>query len=324
MRQGQVQRATSVALSPPKKKINLTASDQNKELESKSHQIKALEIKNATLVEATYKRQDQLNKQANIIGDLRINMNKLEIETKEKDMEIKRITDMDTKLVCTLVSRDDTINDLEEKLIQFLDVQILIEPSLNQDATNVNNDDTPISLNPPDEETDNSENKNAAIILNKTVGYKRVGPQTGARPKEAKGKHEPHIQSRFNCTECSETKISEITLAAHIKCHEEPGENTCDDCTYQSNNRSELRNHLKKTRHTGTQKEFVCHECRLEFHSEEEERTHMNDHVPDGATASNSDQRYQEQEEVEFECPICGFTGKTKSKIEKHMTCHDN
>ena len=42
----------------------------------------------------------------------------------------------------------------------------------------------------------------------------------------------------------------------------------------------------------------------------------MIDHVLDGATASNSDQRCQEQEEVEFECPICGFTGKTKSKIK--------
>ena len=151
----------------------MTKSDQNKELESKSHQIKALEIKNATLVEATDKRQDQLNKQANIIGGLRINMNKLEIETKEKDMEIKRITDMNTELVFTLVYREDTINDLEERLIEFLDVQILIEPSLNQDATNANNDATPTSLNPPDEEMDNSEKEIATIISNKTVGYKK-------------------------------------------------------------------------------------------------------------------------------------------------------
>ena len=250
MRKGQVQRATSIALSPPKKKINLTKSDQNKELDSKSHQIKALEIKNATLVEATDKRQEQLNKQANIIGGLRIDMNKLEIETKEKEMEIKRITDMNTELVLTLVSRDDTINDLEERLIQFLNVPILIEPPLNQDATNIlkeaNNDDTPTSLNSPDEKMDNSEKEIGTIISNKTVGYNRTGPQTGARPKEAKSTHKQQTQSRFNCTECSETKISEDTLAAHLKCHEEPGKNTCDDCKYQSNNRSELRNHWKK------------------------------------------------------------------------------
>ena len=71
------------------------------------------------------------------------------------------------------MSRDDTINDLEERLLQFLDVKILTEPSLNQDATNVNNDDTPTSLNTPEEEIDNSEKEIATIISNKTVGYKK-------------------------------------------------------------------------------------------------------------------------------------------------------
>ena len=45
----------------------------------------------------------------------------------------------------------------------------------------------------------------------------------------------------------------------------------------------------------------------------------MENHEQDGATAV---QIYEGG--AVFECPICAFTGKTKSKIEKHMTCHDN
>jgi hypothetical protein len=45
----------------------------------------------------------------------------------------------------------------------------------------------------------------------------------------------------------------------------------------------------------------------------------MENHKTDGATALQA-----EQEEALFECPICGYKAKSKSKIEKHMTCHDN
>ena len=146
----------------------------------------------------------------------------------------------------------------------------------------------------------------------------------GARPKESQIKSGPPTVNRFNCTECSETRTSEETLTSHIRCHEDPGENTCDNCTYQNNDRSQLRNHLKKTRHTGTLREFLCNECRLEFKSEEEEKSHMNIHLTDGARATDPDQRCTEKEGAQFECPICGITRKTKSKIEKHMSCHDS
>ena len=229
-------------------------------------------MKNATLVETTEKRQDQLNKQANIIGDIRTNMNKLEIQTKEKDVEIKRITDMNNELVMKLVSRDDTINDLEERLIQFVNEKIPIEPSRNQNAPNRGEG----ANYEEDHLMNNSEQEMNTISSNKTSGYNREGLQMGARPKESQIKSGPPTVNRFNCTECSETRTSEETLTSHIRCHEDPGENTCDNCTYQNNDRSQLRNHLKKTRHTGTLREFLCNECRLEFKSEEEEKSHMN------------------------------------------------
>ena len=51
---------------------------------------------------------------------------------------------------------------------------------------------------------------------------------------------------------------------------------------------------------------------------------HMNIHLTDGARAADPDQRCTEPEGAQFECPICGITRKTKSKIEKHMSCHDS
>ena len=45
----------------------------------------------------------------------------------------------------------------------------------------------------------------------------------------------------------------------------------------------------------------------------------MANHEQDGATAAEIN-----DSGAVFECPICAFTGKTKSKIEKHMTCRDH
>ena len=295
-------------------------------------------MKNATLVETAEKRQDQLNKQANIIGELRSNMNKLEIETNEKDIEIKRINDMNNELVLTLVSRDDTINDLEERLTQFLDV--LIEPTMNQYAPNFqevkrvghenqveqsafkdNNEGAgngAASQATHGEEMEEDEEEITAIHASKTSGYTRAGPQTGAIPKEYKNKMDEHTE-KLNCTECPETRNSGAQMAAHMNCHRHPGINKCDDCSYKSNVKEHLNNHLKHTRHTGTFREYICYECRLDFKSEQEKESHMETHGPDGATAVQTD-----HEGAAFECPICGHTGNTRSKIEKHMECHDN
>ena len=146
-----------------------------------------------------------------------------------------------------------------------------------------------------------------SIHVNKTAGYRREGPHTGAIPKEVNNK-EKQPKQKLYCTECSETRSSEAPMAAHMSCHREPGMHKCDDCTYKSNEKSFLRNHLKHTRHTGTYREYVCHECRLEFKSEQEENIHMENHEQDGATAAQIDEGG-----AVFECPICAFTGKTKS-----------
>ena len=174
MRYGQVQRAISVALSPPKKKINLTQIVKDQESEKKDNIIKSLEIKNNTLLEASEKKQDQLNKQANIIGDLRMKIKQLTIETNENNVEIKPISDINHDLVNTLVSKNDIISNFEERLNTVHDAKIANEP-----LSSVNT-----SLTPQDEAMDDGQEQIATMSANKTEGYNREGPQTGARPKE--------------------------------------------------------------------------------------------------------------------------------------------
>ena len=162
------------------------------------------------------------------------------------------------------------------------------------------------------------------LQANKSSGYSRAGPQNGAIPKtwfSSKGHKSIDKQStqKQTCTECPETRFSEVPMNAHMSCHREPGIHMCDDCSYKSNEKSHLRNHLKHTRHTGTFKEYICHECRLEFQSEQEQNNHKETHKQDGAKSALPDQGGSV-----FECPICGYTGNSKSKIEKHMECHDN
>ena len=155
------------------------------------------------------------------------------------------------------------------------------------------------------------------IHASKASGFRREGPQTGAIPKMPMNR-DKQPKLKLNCTECSETRSSEAPMEAHMSCHREPGMHKCDDCTYKSNEKNHMRNHLKHTRHTGTFKEYVCHECRLEFNSEQEEKNHKETHEPEGATAAATCQAG-----AVIECPICGFIGKTKNKIEEHMACHD-
>ena len=261
-----------------------------------------------------------MTRQANIIGELRASVNELEIKTNEKDADTERITQMNNELVDTLVSRDYTIKDLEGRLLQFLDVRIVEEPinygSENQvaesafDGVQENAGAGAAHLAEQGEEI-------TTLRDSKNSGYTRAGPQNGARPKTCFSSKEQHTQ-KLNCTECPETRTTEAPMAAHMSCHREPGMHVCDDCSYKSNEKNHLRNHLKHTRHTGTFREYICHECRLEFQSENEEKNHMETHEPDGAKSAPAGQM-----ELHFNFQSVDTLEKTKSNIEKHMECHD-
>ena len=79
IKQGPLKRTASVALSPPKKKTIY--------LDSNDSLVKGLENKNENLTATVKTKQDLINNQANIIGDLREQIYGLEIKIEEKTQE---------------------------------------------------------------------------------------------------------------------------------------------------------------------------------------------------------------------------------------------
>ena len=163
----------------------------------------------------------------------------------------------------------------------------IVTPSAKRAVNNVLGDGeagaAPLVTN--GERIEEDEDKMNNIHVSKTAGSRREGPQTGAIPKELNNIDKLPKQ-KLNCTECSETRSSEAPVAAHMSCHREPGMHKCDNRTYKSNENRFLRNHLKHTQHAGTFRKYVCHDCRLEFNSEQEEKNLMENHEQDGATAA--------------------------------------
>ena len=86
---------------------------------------------------------------------------------------------MNSELVDTLVSRDDTIKSLEERLIKLLNVQIPYVDTIIEDAGAVA---APAATH--NEGLEREEEDNTIIQTNKTSGFSREGPQNGARPKQ--------------------------------------------------------------------------------------------------------------------------------------------
>ena len=112
-------------------------------------------------------------------------------------------------------------------------------------------------------------------------------------------------QENFNCVVCPETRKSEATLAAHMRCHEEDGAHTCNNCSYQTNDTGNIRNHSKNTHHTATIRQLACEECGMGCKTEIEMNTHIETHRGAGAPRNR--------------CEFCDIEFTTRNDIRQHM-----
>ena len=107
-----VERVLSVTKSPPKKKSNVDITSL------RDDQIETLQVKNKNLREAVEMKQEQLSKQANIIGTLREEIHTLKIESEAKSEE----TEKHRKLYNDIIEEskkkgmkeDDYVKEIEE------------------------------------------------------------------------------------------------------------------------------------------------------------------------------------------------------------------
>ena len=113
MKDGPIRRVASVTLSPPNK---IKKTGMNTDIDTRDKRISDLEVKNIVLVDTVEKKQDQLTKQANIIGDMREKVHGLDLKVEVVENENERLNNVNNDMVDTLVSKNYDITNLEHRL----------------------------------------------------------------------------------------------------------------------------------------------------------------------------------------------------------------
>ena len=134
----------------------------------------------------------------------------------------------------------ERLNKQKEEISNLKDVvKELTEPGANIPAV-LQDEDTEI----PEDDTEASEEDNVAELLRmKKSGHDRINPQVLAQPKSTEA-----VNSEFKCGVCNLVRDSKAKLERHIQNHKDEGDWTCDGCSYQSNEQSDLLNHLLEKR----------------------------------------------------------------------------
>ena len=84
-----LQRVASITKSPPKKRVKEVESNKNSD--TKDIIISNLETRNANLVEATERKQEMINKQATIIGGLKVDLEEAILALAVRDATITEL-----------------------------------------------------------------------------------------------------------------------------------------------------------------------------------------------------------------------------------------
>ena len=157
----------------------------------------------------------------------------------------------------------------------------------------------------PQEEMEIDQLEAQNLCSRQAAGYDRVNQQTGAKPKQSQANNPEQTELKFQCTECPEFRKSEATLAAHMRCHQDIALHNCNNCSYQTNDRGNLRNHINYTGHVATFKKYLCHTCRAELKNETELHNHEETHRQEGAPKNK--------------CSLCEIEFQNRSELRQHM-----
>ena len=191
------------------------------------------------------------------------------------------------------------------------------------------------SNNEEDKTTDTDSEDNKSIdeeILTKSKyqGYKRTTPQS--QPEKC-----------LTCPVCKDTFKTESVLKNHMKYHKKEGDWTCDECSYQTNGESNLRDHKLRAHEKGivggdqpeaTQnksRESTCIRCNQDFIYRLDLKKHINDAHKTYKPCRNlktctylpkckyNHQEYPQGTQI---CYECGKTFKTAHDLMRHRKKH--
>jgi hypothetical protein len=110
------------------------------------------------------------------------------------------------------------------------------------------------------EDSEPGQDEEEILLSSKRTGFLRDGPQYQPQPK-------PPQEELIGCDICEEHFISNKMLKKHKLDHENEGAWNCDDCSYQTNEKSNLTKHVGITKHQSH---------KLETNSKQVNRLHCN------------------------------------------------
>ena len=159
-------------------------------------------------------------------------------------------------------------------------------------------------------EEDEPESEEKILFRFKSSGHTRTSPLSNVEAKSPiSSLNFPDGNAKTNktytCKICDQRNIHEMAIEIHLKSHKEEGIFKCEDCSFQTNTITILKNHTSQLKHSYTVKvqDFICEPCGIEFETENELKRHKETHK-----TSN-----------DLKCKICAqdFTSKTQLRI--HM-----
>jgi hypothetical protein len=135
-----------------------------------------------------------------------------------------------------------------------------------------------------------------ALVDGKMSGFRRTDPQNKPEKNNYKIKTSTVVNQKFTCGICKVNRGNVDKLESHMLCHDEEGDWTCEDCSYQTNNVLDLRKHMKVTKHKSS-------------------LLTMEDNI---SNETGSSDRESSTIEGDFSCPICDAKFKFKDQITLH------
>ena len=123
-------------------------------------------------------------------------------------------------------SAEEKLSDLEEKYCLLEKENKEFKEEIKQLKSKLKN--TNYNSNSLDEEADNTEAE--CLPKLKSKGFRKTNPQS-----------EPEIN--LKCTICKKKFKNKEVLRTHMKSHDNDGDWTCNECSHQTNNEDNLKNH---------------------------------------------------------------------------------
>ena len=328
MRQGPVQRTVSVKLSPPNKKTKegIKQKDEIQEMNTKDLNIKSLETKNSNLSQLVEKKQEQLTKQANIIGELRGKIHQLELQT--EIMNTEKVNDDEVfNLNQTLEAARRKIFALEKEALHLAEENKRIKVHANKEIDDLEDFIT------EHEKSVSRRKKNMEITIQEkddfirhlTQKLKTNEESSPVTPASERDEHEDRRDggeteaenievnpwqvkrgTTFTCPICNYTRRTESQMRKHMEVHDENDEDSqhlCSLCPFQTNNIDQLNHHVE-AKHKGAQA-FYCRSCDMTMSTKDELDTHTIN-------------KHRSHKQV-YDCRSCDMKLNTKDELDNHI-----